>query len=154
MRFRLAAQYLLAGLCSLIAVLAWPAAKGRFSATYTILGLCCLTAAWTRSGWLIPSTVFGVIVGMFVLDPSVKGGDAESQMWETVSYIILGSVGGLVFGLTLDGLARLPPADRSQDSGTREQTTLGHSTAAPGELSTLAASEPEEQVGQEQAPDE
>ena len=101
-------QLLLAAFCLLLAILAWPHAKGRLSGTLLVFALCCLAACWSRSGWPIPGTIFGVFFGALVLDPPVKGGTPGSQIWETIFCIAIGGAGGLFMGYVIDWLGALP----------------------------------------------
>ena len=55
-----------------------------------------------RCGWVVPCTIAGVYFGLLFLDPPVKGGTAESQMYETVGNIFVGTILGLGVGLFLD----------------------------------------------------
>ena len=46
-------------------------------------------------------SMFGTFCGM-VTDAQIKGGDYESQMWETVTSIAVGAILGLAAGFLLD----------------------------------------------------
>jgi len=59
------------------------------------LGLVAGASIFLRVGWATPCMIAGVYVGM-ILDAHVKGGTAESQMYETVWAITLGAAFGLV----------------------------------------------------------
>lgn len=85
------------------------------------LGIVALVSLALPVGWVVPCTVAGVYLGM-VLDPPVKGGTTESQMMETATWIVVGTVIGFVVGIWMDssgtrhndqhdhdGNAQLPP---------------------------------------------
>ena len=63
-----------------------------------------------RLGWLVPIIVFGTLMGLF-LDPAIKGGTRESQMWETVRIIC----GETIIGLVVAACSA-PPADKTDSS--------------------------------------
>lgn len=68
------------------------------------LGACCLAAFVFGWGYSVPCVVLGLLLGAF-LDLRVKGGTAESQMWETVTSVAICTAIGLIVGVAAD-LAR------------------------------------------------
>ena len=70
-----------------------------------------------RFGWVVPCMVAGTVIGFFA-DPAIKGGDHESQMWETVWHLVGGTLVGLFIGILIDvGLfANTPPQGPSDDA--------------------------------------
>src|SRR5579859_7240504 len=65
------------------------------------LAACCLAAFVFRWGYSVPCVVLGLLVGGY-LDLHVKGGSVESQMWETVTSVAIGTAMGLLVGVALD----------------------------------------------------
>ena len=65
------------------------------------LGVVAAITLSLRVGWTIPSMIAGTYAGL-VADAHVKGGTLESQMWETVSAMVLGAMVGLFAGLVID----------------------------------------------------
>lgn len=75
-----------------------------------LFGVGSLIAAVLRLGWAVPCMVLGCFVG-FLADNDIKGGTPESQMWETVSNLLGGTLLGLVGGVFLDGGIELPASE-------------------------------------------
>jgi hypothetical protein len=67
------------------------------------LGAVAAITLFLRVGWTIPCMIGGVYAGL-IADPPVKGGTPESQMWETVTAIVVGTVVGLLAGLAIDAM--------------------------------------------------
>ena len=93
-----------------LAFTAYPYGVWRFGAAF---GTLALVSVFLRVRWFVPFTIAGVYFGMFVLDPAVKGGTIESQMNETVGYIVLGSLVGFVIGVSIDIGRRPHPGQRT-----------------------------------------
>jgi hypothetical protein len=68
---------------------------------FAALAVACCISTLLRMGWMVPCLVFGTFCGI-LLDPLIKGGTVESQMWETVTSIATGAVLGLCVGLALE----------------------------------------------------
>ena len=68
----------------------------------TLFG-CSIASIICRWGWVVPCAAAGIIIGTFS-DAVVKGGDAESQMWETIVRLVFGTGGGVVMGFFLERL--------------------------------------------------
>jgi hypothetical protein len=113
-RFLASCQLLLAAFCFLLAILALPHAKGRLSGLFLVFAICCLAAFWSCSGWIVPGTIFGVFFGALVLNPRVKGGTPESQMWETIFCIVMGGTAGLFMGYVIDWPGAMPTSEAGQ----------------------------------------
>jgi hypothetical protein len=71
--------------------------------------VACLFALVFEWKWLVPCVVLGILVGMFVLDPAVKGGTKDSQMDETCINVAVGTFVGLLVGLIADSMATHQP---------------------------------------------
>jgi len=67
------------------------------------LGVVATVTLFLRVGWAIPCMITGTYSGLIV-DAHTKGGTIESQMWETVLSIAVGTTIGLLAGLTIDFL--------------------------------------------------
>lgn len=63
-----------------------------------------------RWGWVVPCTLFGVLLGPS-LGPSVRGGTLESQTWEDIQSIGKGFILGFLVGIVLDAGAPLIKRD-------------------------------------------
>lgn len=63
----------------------------------------CIAAAICRWGCLLPCTLMGMVLGA-TLDPAVKHGSHESQVIETIWFIVLGTLLGVGVGVLLDVL--------------------------------------------------
>ncbi|QDT26876.1 hypothetical protein Enr10x_21870 [Gimesia panareensis] len=100
-RVLLTVQILLTLLTGSFALLSWWNDSVYFWRLYSGLFAGSLTALIFRSGWLIPCTVCGTLFGIF-LDPTIKGGTIDSQMWETVSSLWSGVIAGVVFGFAIN----------------------------------------------------
>ena len=68
---------------------------------FACLSVYSMVAAILRLGWLVPCTIIGVTIGVF-LDPLIKRGTIESQMGQTVTRICYGTLVGLVVGFIID----------------------------------------------------
>ena len=91
-------------LALLTGLLAWSAVSngiGQMWKLMTALSAVSAVGAVLRFGWVIPGVVCGTLGGVF-LDATIKGGTVESQMWETVAYIGVGAVLGLLVGIVVD----------------------------------------------------
>jgi len=100
-RALLAVQIVLAVITGLLALRVWSIDGGQVWKLLAGLSACTTAALIFRLGWLVPCIVLGTLAGI-LLDPAIKGGTIESQMWETVSYICFGAVAGFVVGLMID----------------------------------------------------
>lgn len=97
----LGVQLVLALLTGMNAVLIYAEKAGSVWRLFAALSVCSLISAIPRSGWLIPCTILGVVVGV-VADATIKGGTHESQMWETVRSVAVWTVVGIVVGFFCD----------------------------------------------------
>ncbi len=113
----LTVQILLTVLTGSFAFLAWWNDSGYFWRLYSGLFAGSTTALLFRSGWLIPCTVCGTIFGIF-LDPPIKGGTIDSQMWETVSSLWSGVIAGIVIGFVIDVTLTAPENETDNDRDT------------------------------------
>ena len=114
-RVLLAVQILLAAITGLLAVCVWSVDGGQIWKLFAGLFACSTASLIFRLGWLVPCIVCGILAGIF-LDPSIKGGTIESQMWETVSYICSGAVAGFVVGLVIDAARNAPQNQNDNDA--------------------------------------
>lgn len=94
---------LLAGGLGALALLGLIVGNWFCGVLFCVLSTTCAVAAAPRCGWVIPCLSLGLVLGMF-LDPLIKGGTAESAMWETVHYLSSGAAFGLSVGVALDFL--------------------------------------------------
>ena len=69
---------------------------------YAVFGAISLCGLIFRFGWFVPTTVAGIYLGAFILQPISRSGSLESQLREDVMRTITCVVAGLVFGLLLD----------------------------------------------------
>lgn len=84
-------------------------------------GVIALVSIFLRVGWCVPFTIAGFYFGMFVLNPSLKHGPIDAQMYETVGLVATGTVVGFGIGITLD-MCSVPaddpsPPEHSQETG-------------------------------------
>lgn len=91
-------QLILVGLTGLLAAQCWYVGEGMGWTLFACLCAGTIVAMAFRLGWLVPCIVIGTIVGLF-LDPLVKSGSLESQMWETAWHIGGGIAVGSVVGV-------------------------------------------------------
>ena len=82
-----------------IAFMTFPYHAWTFGAA---LGILAFASLFLRVGWFVPLTIAGFYFGLFVLDPPIKGGTAESQMRETITCILMGTIGGFIVGALID----------------------------------------------------
>jgi hypothetical protein len=68
---------------------------------FAVLAICSFVSIVFRTGWIIPCTVLGTIIGIFS-DVGIKGGTAESRVWETFRYVLPGAIIGMVVGAIAD----------------------------------------------------
>lgn len=117
-RTLLAVQILLIIITGLFTFLAWSNDIGQVWKLYAGLFAVSMAALIFRSGWLIPCTVCGTIIGD-LSDPPVKGGTIDSQMWETVSCLWSGVIAGILIGFSIDAtLSELEDeTDNEEDAG-------------------------------------
>ena len=98
-RLRLGCLTLLVAFSAFIAFMTFPYRTWPFGAG---LGTLAFVSIFLRVGWLVPFTIAGFYCGLFVLDPVVKGGTSETQMYETVTYVFFGTIIGFVIGAAMD----------------------------------------------------
>ena len=67
-------------------------------------------------GWSVPFAIAGTYVGL-LLDARVKGGTIESQMYESVLSIVVGTVVGFMIGAHIDSTQRWRGQDHDGDEG-------------------------------------
>ncbi len=94
------------------------------------LGVVAFITVFLRVGWTIPCMIAGVYVGE-ICDATVKGGTEESQMWETVHAITVGTAIGLALGLAVDRLTGLRGVGQ-REYGSRDKSPLGDT--GPGDV--------------------
>jgi hypothetical protein len=95
---------------ALLAINAYPYLSWKFGAAF---GLLTFASLFLSVGWFVPFTIAGSYFGMFVLDPSIKGGTIESQMNETAGSIVMGTIVGFAIGAMIDLSRRV---DQEHDS--------------------------------------
>lgn len=100
-RTLLTVQILLTTLTGVFTLLAWLNDIGPYWRLYAGLFAGSMTALIFRSGWLIPCTVCGTLFGIFI-DPPIKSGPIDAQMWQTVSNLWSGVIAGLVMGVAIE----------------------------------------------------
>ena len=100
-RTLLTVQILLTTLTGVFTLFAWLNDIGPFWRLYAGLFAGNMTAFIFRSGWLIPCTVCGTLFGIFI-DPPIKSGPIDAQMWQTVSCLWSGVIAGLVMGVAIE----------------------------------------------------
>jgi xanthine/uracil permease len=91
-----------------VAVAAY-AADGKlshWSLAAVTLAVCSLLSAAFRKGWLIPCVLLGVLLGFYLAIIKVKGGDHESQRWETVGSVCFWTLLGGFAGVAADTVSR------------------------------------------------
>ena len=66
-----------------------------------VFALQAMVAAILRFGWTAPCLLAGVILGVW-LDPLVKGGTVDSQIYETINNLLIGAAIGLTVGIMMD----------------------------------------------------
>jgi hypothetical protein len=69
---------------------------------FAVFGVISLCGLIFRFGWFVPTTVAGIYLGAFVLQPIAMTGSIESQLRESVTRTIACAVAGLVVGRLLD----------------------------------------------------
>lgn len=90
-------RYLVVALTALGSLGFQPYGGFQFWLSLSLLGYSVI-AFVIRSGWLIPCLLLGIMIGVW-LDPSVKGGTAESKIQETEESIYFGAGCGMLIGL-------------------------------------------------------
>jgi hypothetical protein len=111
-------QIVLTLLTGWLALQIYSVGGGKIWRLFAGLAVCSYVSVVFRAGWLVPCVVLGTIVGM-LLDPAVKGGDADSQIWETVQHVVSGTFLGLVAGLLADSAPRREASNASKQNGAR-----------------------------------
>ena len=96
--YRIGFTLFLVVLSALFAVGVYPQRPWLLGAS---LGTVAIITVFLRVGWTISCMIAGTYVGFF-LDLGIKSGDHESQMMETASLIIMGTVVGLIVGLFIE----------------------------------------------------
>ncbi|MBN2475468.1 MAG: hypothetical protein JXB62_12730 [Pirellulales bacterium] len=99
----LALQISLTLLTGLTAAASWSVGSGLEWKLLAALFACSTVAIVFRLGWPVPCMILGILAGI-ALDPAIKGGTIDSQMWETVSCICVGAFIGLLIGVFLDAV--------------------------------------------------
>ena len=100
-RTLLTVQILLTILTGAFTLLAWLNDIGPFWRLYAGLFAGSMTALIFRSGWVVPCVVIGTLLGILI-DPPIKSGPIDAQIWETVSCLWSGTISGLVIGVTIE----------------------------------------------------
>jgi hypothetical protein len=85
-----------------MAVLSYPLRFWKLGAAMAVMSLVALVL---RVGWVVTLMIAGVYVGL-ILDPPIKSGTRESQMWETLSWICAGVTAGFFLGWIADEVNR------------------------------------------------
>jgi hypothetical protein len=85
-----------------VAIVSYPAGAWRLGAAFAALAFASI---FLRVGWFVPFAIAGTYTGM-ILDARVKGGTIESQMQETVTSIVVGTICGFVIGAFIDASRR------------------------------------------------
>ena len=86
-----------------------------WSAAAVVFALIAFLSAAFRWGWLIPGLLLGVVLGFF-FDAKVKGGDHESQTWETINSVVIWALVGGMAGFFADVFPH-ENGNRRSDSG-------------------------------------
>ena len=113
-KWQLAFTWLLLTFSVYVAVITHPSGPSQLAVS---MGVAAFLALVLRVGWVIPCIIAGVYVG-FMMDPDVKGGTFESQMFETVAFICGGAIVGFAVGLAID--VRKDETDSSANEGSRQ----------------------------------
>jgi hypothetical protein len=115
-------QILLATMTGLSAFRIWSINGGQVWKLFAGLFVFMMVSLILRLGWLVPCMVVGTLTGIF-LDPLIKGGTIESQMWETVRYICGGTIAGLVLGLVIDSTCAASYNQNDKKPNATDQST-------------------------------
>ncbi|MBN2581110.1 MAG: hypothetical protein JXB10_19160 [Pirellulales bacterium] len=127
-RVLFAVQILLAAMTGLSAFRIWSINGGQVWKLFAGLFIFMMVSLILRLGWIVPCMVVGTLTGAF-LDPMIKGGTIESQMWETVRYICGGAIVGLVLGLVIDGVCAESQYQNDKKPDATDQNTVSHDGA-------------------------
>jgi hypothetical protein len=113
---RIAFTLLLVAFSAFSAFQTYPFRAWLFSAG---LGVVALIIVFLRVGWTVPCMIAGSYVGE-IFDAGVKGGTAESKMWEAVHAIAVGTAIGFALGIAVDVLAGMSGGGQHEHGGRAE----------------------------------
>lgn len=75
----------------------------------TMLALISFVCIFLPVGWWAACAIAGFYAAIYFLIPRVRGGTAESQVWEDVFYITTSVLVGFIVGLFFDSLRHTHP---------------------------------------------